>query len=102
MTSRKRTRTSFEEINKTKIGYIIDDKLWEMIKELEEKKSVYYNFDKIKEELIKIIENNCEGMMNRCVECGTDMGKCNPRQLCGKTCCYNKFEFDSDSEDEFS
>ena len=24
-----------------------------------------------------------------CVECGEDMGKLNPRQLCGKTFCFN-------------
>ena len=26
-------------------------------------------------------------MTNRCIECGIDMGDCNPRQLCGKTRC---------------
>ena len=26
-----------------------------------------------------------------CLECGEDMGKTNPRQLCGKTYCYNKY-----------
>lgn len=25
-----------------------------------------------------------------CLECGEDMGRHNPRQLCGKTHCYNK------------
>ena len=24
-----------------------------------------------------------------CLECGIDMGRCNPRQLCGKTYCSN-------------
>ena len=27
---------------------------------------------------------------NTCVECGIDMGSCNPRQLCGKLKCVNK------------
>ena len=27
--------------------------------------------------------------LNTCVECGVDMGHCNPRQLCGKTYCKN-------------
>ena len=27
-------------------------------------------------------------MKNLCVICGVDMGDCNPRQLCGKTRCY--------------
>ncbi len=26
-----------------------------------------------------------------CLECGEDMGKNNPRQLCGKIYCYNKY-----------
>ncbi len=31
-------------------------------------------------------------MKNLCVECGIDMGYCNPRQYCGKTyCMYNKY-----------
>lgn len=29
-------------------------------------------------------------MRNRCLECFEDMGPHNPRQLCGKTICYNK------------
>jgi len=27
---------------------------------------------------------------NLCIECGTDLGYMNPRQLCGKTFCYEK------------
>ena len=40
---------------------------------------------------------------NLCVECGVDMGDCNPRQLCGKTRCemkdvnYNLDFFDTPS-----
>ena len=31
-------------------------------------------------------------MKNLCVECGIDMGYCNPRQYCGKTyCMYSKY-----------
>jgi hypothetical protein len=28
--------------------------------------------------------------VNRCVECGVDLGSCNPRQLCGKIRCVNE------------
>lgn len=28
---------------------------------------------------------------NHCVECGIDLGECNPRQLCGKTHCLYEF-----------
>ena len=30
---------------------------------------------------------------NRCVECGMDMGECNPRQLCNKTYCGRSESF---------
>ena len=29
-------------------------------------------------------------IVNRCVECNVDMGDENPRQLCGKTYCYEQ------------
>ena len=32
---------------------------------------------------------------NLCMECGIDMGECNPRQLCGKTRCEMKDNLDS-------
>ena len=38
------------------------------------------------------IENSIYDIKNLCVECGIDMGYCNPRQYCGKTyCMYNKY-----------
>ena len=30
-----------------------------------------------------------EPWVNRCLECGVDMGDCNPRQFCGKWRCYD-------------
>jgi hypothetical protein len=32
------------------------------------------------------------GVENRCMQCGTDLGDCNPRQLCGKTHCENDWD----------
>lgn len=75
-------------INQKKID-IINDKLYCLITDLEDNNSEYYNFDKIKNDFIKSLKANCEGRMNRCVECGRDMGRSNPRQLCGKTFCFN-------------
>ncbi len=40
--------------------------------------------------LLELIDNNKEGMINRCVECNIDMGRSNPRQLCGKTFCCSE------------
>ena len=33
-------------------------------------------------------ESESEPQINRCLECGADMGANNPRQLCGKWRCY--------------
>lgn len=38
--------------------------------------------------LEKLVEDNMSGFINRCLECNVDMGRCNPRQLCGKWRCY--------------
>ena len=41
---------------------------------------------------------------NYCVNCGSDMGRQNPRQLCGKTFCINEdivMQEDSDSDSDF-
>jgi hypothetical protein len=82
MSQLKRART--EE----SVDEMIDSKLYSLIRDLEIKNSNYYNFDKIKDDFIKLLEEHSEGMMNKCLECGTDMGRSNPRQLCGKTYCY--------------
>ena len=37
--------------------------------------------------------------INRCIECGVDMGACNPRQYCGKWKC-NDYGYKDDSEDD--
>lgn len=51
----------------------------------------YLDIDRIIYDLENSIKNNNEGMINRCTECNIDMGRCNPRQLCGKTYCQNNF-----------
>jgi len=49
----------------------------------------YLDMETIEIELNGIIVRNMRGMKNLCVECGEDLGECNPRQLCGKTFCYS-------------
>ena len=39
-------------------------------------------------------------MINPCIRCGADIGESNPRQLCGKTKCYNTMENDDDGDDD--
>ena len=96
MSSMKRAREESEET----VENLIDTELYSLVRKLEEKNSNYYNFDKIKEYFIKLLEEHSEGMMNRCLECGTDMGRSNPRQLCGKTYCYYGGLDDDISESE--
>lgn len=36
------------------------------------------------------VYKHSRGTKNRCVECGEDMGECNPRQLCSKTFCSTR------------
>jgi hypothetical protein len=41
----------------------------------------------IMETLMELFTNGGKGQVNRCVECGVDIGECNPRQYCGKWQC---------------
>ena len=69
----------------------IDTILYDMIKKLERKSCVYYDYDIIKSSFLESLDNNVLGTMNRCLTCGNDIGLNNPRQLCGKTDCYYFF-----------
>ena len=47
-------------------------------------RETFYNFFE------ELVNDNKRGIINHCLECGIDMGECNPRQLCGKWVCdYN-------------
>jgi len=37
---------------------------------------------------------------NLCIECGVDMGDCNPRQLCGKLYCRNPPLLEEESSEQ--
>ena len=40
---------------------------------------------------IEVLEENITDIeKNKCIDCGIDIGRCNPRQLCGKLYCINK------------
>lgn len=39
------------------------------------------------QQITEAIRKHMRGMKNLCIECGVDMGECNPRQLCRKTYC---------------
>jgi len=65
-----------------------------IIIKINEKSNYYLDNDKIKTEfntmLKEIIMNNSFEFKNKCINCNIDMGKNNPRQLCGKIIClYN-------------
>jgi hypothetical protein len=44
----------------------------------------------LKEDEEKDADDEATVYKNRCIECGVDMGDCNPRQLCGKTRCLEQ------------
>ena len=49
----------------------------------------YYNMEQFVDNVLDNLENYKLEEKNRCLMCGDDMGRDNPRQLCGKTYCYN-------------
>ena len=80
-------KSKIEETKKFK------DKIREVINEvdlfekLKDKCDSYFN-DFLENDLIDLIYDSQNGFVNKCVECGCDMGRENPRQLCGKTFCF--------------
>ena len=77
-----------EKIEVNKKSY--DDVLYQLIIDLEQQSDTYLNVPVIIEGFKKLIEENSEGTINRCTVCQTDMGRQNPRQLCGKTRCLSE------------
>ena len=67
-----------------------DDLLNNMLFNLQEQSDTYLNIPNIIDGFKQLLEENSEGMINRCTVCQIDMGICNPRQLCGKTYCYSE------------
>lgn len=56
--------------------YVTETKLWDP------------TLDNI-DELVRCFN---EGPKNRCTKCKVDMGRCNPRQLCGKYRCLDDYD----------
>lgn len=62
--------------------------------DLEKAFNMIMDVEKISDEELQDIVTKCTTgeRKNCCVECGMDMGQCNPRQLCNKSyCCNPKF-----------
>tara|TARA_B100000161_G_C33373497_1_gene334458 strand:- start:202 stop:474 length:273 start_codon:yes stop_codon:yes gene_type:complete len=68
----------------------IDSILSEILLDIQEEKDTYLDIPSIIQGFKDLVEEHTEGMINRCMVCRTDMGRCNPRQLCGKTYCYSE------------
>ncbi len=66
------------------------NEFFNIILEMEEKLDIYLDYDKILKDFKNSIIDHNLGMKNRCTECNVDIGISNPRQLCGKTRCYNQ------------
>lgn len=54
------------------------------------KKNLYINHSSLMNRIESIITNVGTTPVNRCIECNSDIGECNPRQLCGKWVCANE------------
>lgn len=89
MSKRQKIDNLVEEIT---FKSTVHSQLYNLILEIEKHTLEYYNFEEIKKGFYKLLEDNCEGKMNLCVECGIDMGRYNDRQLCGKYYCFTIFD----------
>lgn len=90
MSKRQRSQRIYSYDISDKTKDYIKEKLYELISNVEDRESNYYNYENIIEKFLRNLKENDEGMMNRCTSCGEDMGRTNPRQLCGKIYCYNE------------
>jgi len=83
-----------EEINKIIEKSNLDNDIINIIQKLENNSEYYLNLEKTKNEFNKMIRNilekNYVDPKNNCQECGIDIGRDNPRQLCGKTRCHSE------------
>ena len=72
----------------------------EFINELKPFYEFNKNISEVREDIFTILMDSTTEEKIRCVECGTDMGQCNPRQYCGKLYCLNpSYESDDESID---
>jgi len=69
----------------------IEQDINNIIEKINNQSNYYLDNENIKNDfnimIEQLIQNNELEFKNRCVDCGIDMGKDNPRQLCGKTQC---------------
>jgi hypothetical protein len=78
-------------------------KILDMVDACANEKDVYIDYDMVikhivdkniwaptAEDIEMLIFNYADGTKNRCTICNVDMGKCNPRQLCGKSKCLEE------------
>lgn len=67
----------------------LKNELFTAIFNYQSKGDYYYNMEQFVDNVLDNLEKYKIEEKNRCVMCGDDLGPQNPRQLCGKTHCYN-------------
>ena len=72
----------------SEINTFIEEQTKELVYLLGEKYEYYTNLSNI-DQITEQIQACLTFPYNKCIECGTDIGEQNPRQLCGKSFCYN-------------
>jgi hypothetical protein len=90
MSSPNKKRKIEELNNTTEISEKLQDKIYDIFNEVQEDLDTYLDIPNIIEGIKILIKDNSEGMINRCMVCQVDMGRCNPRQLCRKVYCENE------------
>jgi len=75
-------------ISKHKDNKIINTLIYNIESYFNNKLNKYVDEKILKEKMLEIFNTIGSGNVNRCVECGIDMGNCNGRQLCGKLTCH--------------
>lgn len=81
---------NYEEDIREKILKVIEKtKILELLKK---ELDCYLNDEQLENDLVEVISDNMGSSVNRCHECGVDMGEQNPRQYCGKGYCESNYE----------
>ena len=86
----KRCRLDNPSDEPKKKDFDYEDSLYRLILSIQDQSDTYLDAPLIVEGFKKLVEDHSEGMVNRCTMCKMDIGRHNPRQLCGKTYCLSE------------
>ena len=88
----KRCRLDNPSDKPKKKDFDYEDSLYRLILSIQDQSDTYLDAPLIVDGFKKLVEDHSEGMVNRCTMCKIDIGRHNPRQLCGKTYCLSELK----------